>query len=65
MRGDRDALKRPRMARIAAKLSHVVYVTSDKSADEEPEKIIDQITAGFSDKDREKVLLSRIRRAGD
>ena len=46
--GDRDATKRPRMARIAQQWADAVYVTSDNPRTEDPQKILDQIVAGFS-----------------
>jgi UDP-N-acetylmuramoyl-L-alanyl-D-glutamate--2,6-diaminopimelate ligase len=46
--GDRDRRKRPRMARIAEQLADVVYVTSDNPRTEDPQKILDEITAGFT-----------------
>jgi UDP-N-acetylmuramoyl-L-alanyl-D-glutamate--2,6-diaminopimelate ligase len=45
--GDRDNTKRPRMARVAERLGDVVYVTSDNPRTENPQRIIDQIVAGF------------------
>ena len=48
--GDRDATKRPRMARIAEQLADVVYLTSDNPRREEPQAILDMIAAGFSDR---------------
>jgi UDP-N-acetylmuramoyl-L-alanyl-D-glutamate--2,6-diaminopimelate ligase len=46
--GDRDRTKRPRMARIAEKLADVIYVTSDNPRTEEPQSILDEIVAGFT-----------------
>lgn len=47
--GDRDKTKRPIMAKISAKLSDYVVVTSDNPRTENPEAIIHDICAGFSD----------------
>lgn len=44
--GDRDAQKRPEMAKIAASLSTKVVFTSDNPRTENPEKIIEQMEAG-------------------
>ena len=48
--GDRDASKRPRMAKIAEQLADVVYLTSDNPRKEQPDSILDMIAAGFSGK---------------
>jgi UDP-N-acetylmuramoyl-L-alanyl-D-glutamate--2,6-diaminopimelate ligase len=48
--GDRDKTKRPRMAKVAEKLSDIVIVTSDNPRTEEPEAIIKDILCGFSQK---------------
>ncbi len=45
--GDRDKTKRPLMGAVAATLSDWVMITSDNPRSEEPEKIIQQIEAGF------------------
>ncbi|MBQ8830192.1 MAG: UDP-N-acetylmuramyl-tripeptide synthetase, partial [Oscillospiraceae bacterium] len=47
--GDRDALKRPIMGKIAADLSDFVIVTSDNPRTEVPSAIIDDILAGMKD----------------
>jgi UDP-N-acetylmuramoyl-L-alanyl-D-glutamate--2,6-diaminopimelate ligase len=45
--GDRDRTKRPRMAATAQKLADVLYVTSDNPRTENPQRILDEITAGL------------------
>jgi UDP-N-acetylmuramoyl-L-alanyl-D-glutamate--2,6-diaminopimelate ligase len=45
--GDRDRTKRPRMAKTAAALADVVYVTSDNPRTENPKSIVEEIVAGF------------------
>ncbi len=49
--GDRDALKRPKMAEVVEKLSDVVIVTSDNPRSENPETIINEIVKGFHNSD--------------
>jgi len=46
--GDRDALKRPIMGRIAASRADVVTVTDDNPRTEEPARIVRDILAGIS-----------------
>lgn len=50
--GDRDRTKRPKMGRVAERLSDVVVVTSDNPRSEEPMRIIGDILNGVSLKDR-------------
>jgi UDP-N-acetylmuramoyl-L-alanyl-D-glutamate--2,6-diaminopimelate ligase len=45
--GDRDALKRPIMARIACELSDKVILTSDNPRSENPEEIVSQMKQGI------------------
>ena len=48
--GDRDKTKRPIMAKIAEKYSDVVILTSDNPRTEDPKKILDDVFAGFENK---------------
>ncbi len=54
--GDRDKSKRPKMGKIAARLSDTVIVTSDNPRTEDPGDIINDIVAGIDHKAKEKVL---------
>ena len=50
--GDRDALKRPIMARIGAQGSDRLILTSDNPRTEDPDAILDQMEAGLSNDER-------------
>lgn len=47
--GNRDKSKRPKMARIAEKFGDKITVTSDNPRNENPDTIIEEIMAGFSE----------------
>lgn len=49
--GNRDASKRPKMAKVCEKNADVVIVTSDNPRSESPESIIKEIRCGFSHPD--------------
>jgi len=54
--GDRDASKRPIMAKIAATHSQKVILTSDNPRSEDPEKILDDMEVGLDPVDKKRVL---------
>lgn len=54
--GDRDRSKRPRMGRIAARLSDLVVITSDNPRTEKPELIISEIEEGIKNAGMERIL---------
>lgn len=60
--GDRDRTKRPRMARVAARLADVVYVTSDNPRTENPQAILDEVVTGFTAGDRPKLACVEVDR---
>ena len=49
--GNRDAAKRPKMAKAAAKYADLLMITSDNPRDEDPLAIIDEIVAGLDGTD--------------
>ena len=49
--GNRDAAKRPKMARAAAKYADLLVVTSDNPRDEDPLAIMDEILTGLDGTD--------------
>ena len=54
--GNRDAQKRPLMAKIASEKSDITILTSDNPRDEDPEEIIKQMEAGVEISLKRKVL---------
>ena len=60
--GDRDKTKRPIMGEIAAALSDVAVITSDNPRSEDPEAIIEDITAGIG-KGGAKIIVDSDRRS--
>lgn len=68
--GDRDAGKRPLMARVAADLADDVIVTDDNPRTEDPTRIVTDILAGFPDPaavlvehDRARAIRTALRRS--
>jgi UDP-N-acetylmuramoyl-L-alanyl-D-glutamate--2,6-diaminopimelate ligase len=57
--GNRDTGKRPKMGRIAEQFSDIAIVTSDNPRNENPEQIIQEILAGFSDASKPYVIPDR------
>jgi len=68
--GDRDALKRPHMGRIASELSDIVIVTDDNPRSENPQDIRAQVLAGIPNTtaleiaDRREAIRSALALAG-
>lgn len=54
--GDRDAVKRPIMAKIAGELSDKLILTSDNPRSENPAEIIEQMKKGLDNDDARKTL---------
>lgn len=57
--GNRDAAKRPLMAKIAEQWADQVIVTNDNPRHEDPDDIARQILSGFQDPNRVQVVLER------
>lgn len=55
--GDRDASKRPRMARVAARYADQIIVTSDNPRTEDPRRIIADVLTGFEAPVMKRVLV--------
>ncbi|MBN1817192.1 MAG: UDP-N-acetylmuramoyl-L-alanyl-D-glutamate--2,6-diaminopimelate ligase, partial [Sedimentisphaerales bacterium] len=60
--GDRDKTKRPRMAKVAERLADLVVVTSDNPRTEDPQRIIEEILAGFSERNNKRIFVEPDRR---
>ncbi len=57
--GNRDALKRPIMGKIASRYADKVFVTSDNPRYEDPQSIIDDIVEGIDDMSFTEVYVDR------
>jgi len=67
--GDRDRKKRPIMGEIASRLADEVWVTSDNPRTEDPERILDDVTAGIKGPhrriaDRREAIFDAVRALG-
>ena len=55
--GDRDRTKRPRMAKVVEEFADFIIVTSDNPRTENPESIIEEIVAGFENRDLQTITI--------
>lgn len=60
--GDRDKIKRPKMARVASSMSNIVILTSDNPRSEDPAQIIEEMRAGVDPSKTNKTMLIGDRR---
>lgn len=59
--GNRDASKRPKMAKVCETLADIVIVTNDNPRNENPETIITEICKGFTPQSKHLVEIDRKR----
>ncbi len=57
--GDRDRLKRPRMAKAAEEYADVIWLTQDNPRGEDPARILEDIQKGFSSQARVRIEADR------
>ena len=57
--GDRDRSKRALMAKVAEQYADKILVTTDNPRHEDPQKIVDEIMAGFSSVENVEAVLDR------
>ncbi len=58
--GDRDKEKRPKMAKVAEQYADLSIITEDNSRFENLDSIIDDITCGFDNKNKFKIIKNRL-----
>jgi UDP-N-acetylmuramoyl-L-alanyl-D-glutamate--2,6-diaminopimelate ligase len=57
--GDRDRSKRALMAKVAEQYADKIIVTTDNPRHEDPQKIVDEVMAGFSSVENVETMLDR------
>jgi UDP-N-acetylmuramoyl-L-alanyl-D-glutamate--2,6-diaminopimelate ligase len=60
--GDRDKTKRPRMAKVVEQFADLAIVTSDNPRTEDPDVIVNEVVAGFTDPKSPKIKVEPDRR---